>query len=129
MAALGDTFILPKPRQQTEHLWVLITKVDPKTGQAIMVNITTQRPHSDTTTILCVGDHPFIQKPSVVFYADARFVDPALLDQGILSDTCRSHAAFSPGVLARIQAGVAISPMTPKKIKEAYRAAEFRGLV
>ena len=76
--------MLLKPGQQTEHLWVLITSVDPKSGQALMVNITTRRPHSpDTTTILNVGDHPFIKNPSVVFYADARLVDPALLDQGV----------------------------------------------
>ncbi len=75
--------MLPKPGQNTEHLWVLITQADPATGEAIMVNITTQRPHSDTTTILVAGEHPFVRNPSVVFYADARMVDTALLDQAI----------------------------------------------
>ena len=67
MAWLGDSFMLPKPGQDTEHLWVLITRPHPQTRVAIMVNVTTQRPHSDTTTILPAGEHPFVQKPSVIF--------------------------------------------------------------
>lgn len=79
MAGLGDSFMLPKPGHETEHLWVLNTKPDPATHEAIMVSVTTQRPHSDTTTILHVGDHPFVRKPSVIHYADARVVDTRLL--------------------------------------------------
>jgi hypothetical protein len=41
----------------------------------------------------------------------------------------RAHDAFAPPVLARIQAGMERSPMTPKKAKEAYRAAARAGLV
>jgi hypothetical protein len=72
VAALGDAYMLRKPGQQTEHLWVLVTRAHPDNGQAIMVNITTLRAHSaDTTTVLQPGDHPFITQASVVFYADA----------------------------------------------------------
>ena len=120
--------MLPKPGQETEHLWVLITKPDPASREAIMVNITTQRPHSDTTTVLKPGDHPFIQRPSVVFYADARTVDTRLLDQAVASGAFRAHTAFSGSVLARIQAGVSASPFTPKKIKESYAKAVAAGL-
>ena len=38
MAGLGDSFMLPKPGQDTEHLWVLITKPHPANHEAIMVN-------------------------------------------------------------------------------------------
>ena len=86
-----------------------------------MVNVTTQRPHSDTTTILNVGDHPFVQKPSVIFYADARIVDTRLLDAAVQRGAYAGHAAFQPAVIARIQAGVAASPFTPKKIKNGIR--------
>jgi hypothetical protein len=78
MAGLGDSFMLPRPGQDTEHLWVLITRPNPATHEAIMVNVTTQRPHSDTTAILKVGEHPFIKQPSVVFYSDARTVAPTV---------------------------------------------------
>jgi len=123
MADLGDSFMLPKQGQDTEPLWVLITKSNPASGEAIMVNITTQRPHSDSTTILQRGDHPFIQKPSVVFYADARLVPVSLLDKAIQSGSYWSHAPLEANVLARIQAGITQSPMTPKKIKTAYADA------
>jgi hypothetical protein len=128
MAELGDSFMLPKPGLTTEHLWVLITKPHPQTCEAIMVNVTTQRPHSDTTTILHPGDHPFVQKPSVIFYADARIVDTRLLDQALQNGAYQSHAVFEPTVMTRIQAGVAASPFTPKKIKTAYSACVAAGL-
>ncbi len=128
MAGLGDSFMLPKPGHETEHLWVLITNPDPATHEAIMVNVTTQRPHSDTTTILNAGDHPFVQKPSVIFYADARIVDTRLLDAAVQRGAYAGHAAFQPAVIARIQAGVAASPFTPKKIKTAYAVFAAAGL-
>ena len=103
MARLGDSFLLPKPGRETEHLWVLITNPDPATYEAIMVNVTTQRPHSDTTTILNVEDHPFLQKPSVIFYADARAVDTRLLDGAMQRGACSTHAAFEKAVLQRIR--------------------------
>lgn len=123
MATLGDSFMLPKPGQDIEHLWVLITRPDPQTHEAIMVNVTTQRPHSDVTTILQPGDHPFIQRPSVVFYADARMVDVRLLDQILARGGGRPHAPVAPAVLQRIQTGVARSPFTSRKLKEAFGRA------
>jgi hypothetical protein len=128
MAGLGDSFILPKPGQETEHLWLLITNADPVTNEAIMVNVTTRRPHSDTTTILNVGDHPFIQKPSVIFYADTRIVNSGLLDAAVTRGAFQAHAAFQAPIIRRIQSGVAASPLTPKKIQTAYAAYAAAGL-
>jgi hypothetical protein len=128
MANLGDSWMLPKPGHETEHLWVLITRTDPASREAIMVNVTTQRPHSDTTTVLNRGDHPFIQRPSVVVYADARTVDSRLLDQAVASGAFRAHLAFSGPILGRIQTGLQTSPFTPKKIKESFAKAERAGL-
>jgi hypothetical protein len=130
MVDLGDSFMLRKPRHDVEHLWILLTKPDPITQQVIMVNITTERSHSsDKTTVLVEGDHPFIKKPSVVFYADASVIDVRLIEQAISSGVSRTHAKFSSRVLAQIQAGIQTSPMTPKKIKVAYAAAVEAGLV
>ena len=129
MAGLGDSFMLPKPGQDTEHLWVLITRPNPQTQATIMVNVTTQRPHSDTTVILNAGEHPFVQKPSVIFYADARMTDARLLDQSVASGAFRTHATFPAAVLKKIQDGVMKSPFTPRKIKAAYTAAVAANLV
>ena len=95
-----------------------------------MVNITTHRAHSDTTTVLQPGEHRFIERPSVVFYADARLALPADLDRAVMLGCGRTHGAFEPAVLARMQTSMELSPMTPNKMKEAYRAAdEQRGLL
>src|SRR3954451_17887282 len=114
MAGIGDSFMLPKPGHETAHLWVLITKPDPTTHEAIMVSVTTQRQHSDTTTILNVGDHPFVRKTSVIYYADARLVDARLLDAAVQRGAFAAHAAFHREVIARMQAGVAASPFTAR---------------
>ena len=128
MAGLGDSFMLPKPGQETEHVWVLITNPDPASHEAIMVKVTTQRPHSDTTTILNVGDHPFVQKPSVIFYADARTVDTRLLDAAVQRGACHAHVAFQAAVILKIQAGLLASTLTPKRIKTAYAVYAAAGL-
>lgn len=128
MAGRGESFMLPKPGQETEHLWVLITDPDPATHEAIMVNVTTLRPHSDKTTILNAGDHPFVQKPSVIFFADARTVDTRLLDDAVQRGAYHVRTAFQEAVILRIQAGLLASTFTPKKIKTAYAAYAAAGL-
>lgn len=71
-----------------------------------MVNVTTRRMHSDLTTILDVGDHPFIRKQSVVHYADARHFPVGALDRAVKSGECRPHKQASAALLARIQEGI-----------------------
>ncbi len=127
MASLGDSFMLPKPGVETEHLWVLITQPDPGSFQAVMVNVTTQRPHSDTTTILLPGDHPFIRQPSVIYYADARLVDVRDLDAALERGMFRGHEPFDSGVLKRIQAGVETSDFTPNKVSSSSNRRKSGG--
>jgi hypothetical protein len=124
---LGDSFLMRKPGHSSEHLWLLVTKPHPQTGVAIMVNVTTRRPHSDTTTILSVGDHPFISRPSVVYYADAREVDTANLALAIQCHAARLHQPFTQHVLAKIQPGIVSSPYTPRKIKTLFLAEQAAG--
>jgi hypothetical protein len=120
MAALGDSFLLPKPGQETSHLWVIITEPD-VAGDAVMVNLTTQRPHSDVTVVLQPGDHSFIRHPTVVNYSDARLVNTPQLDAAINAGICRQLDPVTPAVLKRIQTGLLLSPLTPNKIKTEYR--------
>jgi len=47
---------------------------------------------------------------------------------GLSSERRKSFPALK-ATRARIQAGMELSPMTPKKMKEAYRVAERAGLV
>ena len=128
MLGLGDTVMLPKPGGEKEHLWALITAPDPQSGEAIMVNLTTQRPHSDTTTIIQPGEHPFVDRPTVVFYADARIVDVNNLDAALRQGVAHQHAPLSAKLLQRIQKDLFESDFTPEKIEEAFKLARQKGL-
>jgi hypothetical protein len=128
MPGLGDTFMLPKPGVEKEHLWALVTAPDSATDEAIMVNLATQRSHSDTTTVLQPGEHPFVDRPTVAFFADARLVKVSLLDASVQQGIARAHTALSEEVLTRIQNGLLVSPFTPGKIKKAFASAQAKGL-
>jgi hypothetical protein len=128
MLTIGDTVLLPKPGHEKEHLWALITAPDRESGDAIMVNLTTQRPHSDTTTIIQPGEHPFVDRPTVVFYADARMVNVNTLDEGVRQNLVHQHDALSKELLQRIQHGLLASKFTPDKIKKAFEAAREKRL-
>ena len=41
MLALGDTVLIPKPGQDKSHLWVLVTAVNPQSGEVIIAKIKT----------------------------------------------------------------------------------------
>ena len=126
MLKAGDTFLLPPQANVIEHLWVVLT--DPDTdGNAICANITSEDP--DHTVELFLGDHPFINHPSVVRYRDARPINIKVvvaaiegkIDRGGM--VCRSHQPCSVPVLVRIRKGLLDSPHTPKKIKAVCAAA------
>jgi len=51
-----------------------------------------------------------------------------LLDAAVGRGACDAHAVFQPAVIRRIQAGIAASPLTKKKIKTAYAAYTAAGL-
>ena len=117
----GDTFLLPKSAYATEHLWIIVTEIDPQSGSAVCVNVTTKRDDSETTVVLNIGDHRFIKHESVVRFGDAREMKIDLVEKllsgrpsqfvGVLHDPC------SEKLLARIRQGLLDSPMTPKEIK------------
>jgi len=128
MLALGDTVLLPKPGQDKAHLWVLVTAVNPQTGDAIIVNFTTERPHSDKTVVIQPGEHPFVDRPTVVFFADTRFASLALLEAAVNQGIASQHDPLDPALLKRVQAGLLASPLTPTKIKTAFTQAQQQDL-
>ncbi|MBI4024177.1 MAG: hypothetical protein HY360_04295 [Verrucomicrobia bacterium] len=122
MLKAGDALLLPKPGQNTAHLWVLLTDSHPQKGDVLIVNLTTQRPHSDTTVILQPGDHRFVDHPTVVNYADARVVKSDLLESYVKLGTYLPQPALDLSVLRRIQDGLLSSAFTPNKIEKYFRA-------
>jgi hypothetical protein len=110
---LGDSFLMKKPPSIIDHQWVLVTDPQPQTGTAIVVNVTSKQSYSDQTTVLVVGDHPFIIRPSIVYYVDAREMDVAKVELAIKMGAATSHLPYTQTILAKIQAGILSSPETP----------------
>ncbi len=128
MLALGDTVLIPKPGQDKSHLWVLLTAVDPQSGEVIIVNFTTERPHSDKTVLIQPGEHRFVDRPTVVFYSDARFTKLAALEAAVNQGIANQHDPLDPALLKRVQAGLLQSPLASGKIRTAFTVAQQQGL-
>ena len=125
MLKAGDTVLMPKDLDSTPHLWIISTDPD-ASRHVVIVNVTTLRPHSDRTTILKRGDHPYIEHDSVVFYADARIVDSANVENlvRLKGDLAIQCDACSDELLQRVRGGLLDSENTPNKVL-AYCKAQW----
>ena len=126
MLQLGDTFLLPKRANHTEHLWIVITRPDPETGAAVCVNVTTRQSYSESTVVLKIGDHPFITRESVVYYSDARRLNLRELEEalkGSHSFVCQQREPCGGALLQKIQEGLLASCLVKREIKEYCRSA------
>jgi hypothetical protein len=126
---LGDTFLLPTVDNPIQHLWVVITERDPKTHEAVCVNITSTKPYtpkSDKTLELLPGEHPEINLPSVVYYKDASVMYlnhvEAMLVARKQKIVCVQKARCSPKLLDKIQKALPASSAS-KEIKARCKAA------
>jgi hypothetical protein len=121
---LGDTFLLPKSSDDTEHLWVVLTKPDSK-GKAVCANITTAHAYSERTVVIQAGEHPFVKHESVVMFADARVLDlnaiQKALDYNQTTYIASTHKKCSPTLLKKIQDGLLKSKQAAKDVKEFFR--------
>lgn len=126
----GCTLLIPSgtaARPDTKHLFFALT--NPCVGnQHLLVSASSIRDGRvhDATCELAVGDHPFIEAKSYIFYAKPI----QLPHQGIIK--CVSSAIYvakedcNPEVFARIRAGLTESPMTPRWAKEYFRINKDR---
>ena len=100
----------------TPHLWIVLTDSDTD-GNVAIVNVTDYKNHADQTTILKVGDHPFITKDSIVLYQDARIVPRASLLNALKSGKgCSQHAQCPQALMERLKVGVFASDWTPNNV-------------
>lgn len=100
MKAVGDTFIVPNPRNNKEHLYVVIGLTD--TGDPIAVNLTTTE-MDRSTCFLDKGDHPFVTQRSGVNFRDARkAMSLAALEEEVRQGFVKPHVAMSRRVVNRI---------------------------
>ncbi len=127
MAALsleaGSCIFLEKPvKEGISHLWLLLTDPAADPPEVVMVNLTTYREGVDTTVILTEKDHSFISHPTVVYFADARRIEVALLYRIVAVAPERLHKeSCSPELLEKVRNGLLESNFTPRKIKKYCR--------
>lgn len=116
----GSTFLLPIRAEWVDHLWILLTDVD-SNGRILMVNLTSAKPHSDRTTVLQVGDHPFITRETIVNYGDAIIAKMQHITRAIDASLGEKREDASAGLLKRLREGFLASPRTKNSLKDYFR--------
>ena len=93
---------------------------------AVCVNVTSWRFDCDERVILMPGDHPFVNKRSIVHYEDARFISLARVEQLIATRTnqfvCEMNYCCTYALMDRLRRGLLESKRTPNVIKEYCRS-------
>jgi hypothetical protein len=122
----GDTFFIPTPDNPTRHLWIVLTEQGAD-GRAYCVNVTSMGDHiADTTVILEAGDHPFIERQSVVLYAKAANLDLRAIENELNNPASRTNwkqfDCCTPELLERVRRGLLASRHTKRAIKDHCRS-------
>lgn len=117
----GDTILWTRSGERIPQLYVVVTAPYGNPLRVVIVNLTSKRPHSDTTIVLGRSDHPSIEGETVVNYNKADVVYLERLKQEIEDGIAKPHVPFSAHVLKTIQQGMLDSARTPRSIKELFR--------
>lgn len=113
----GDTFLLPRKLEWKDHLFIVLLDAD-NDGNTVMVNLTSAKPHSDRTTVLQPGEHPFVTRETVVNYLDAAITKTSKIEQAIAMGLGQKHDPVSPQLLNRLRADLLRSEFTKLKVKK-----------
>ena len=124
MAFCGQSFLIPASNEGgiNPHLWIVITEPDGADGSCLIVSLTTLRYGKDQTVILRVGEHPFIQHETIVFYRNIRITTQKRLEEQVQNGEALLKESCPPETLTLIRQGVGASEFTPQKFLMYYRA-------
>lgn len=122
----GTAFRWSKDAYQTKHLWIILDEPEiiDNTEKVLAVNVTSVKAemplHNDLTVLLQPGDHPYIKRPSFIFYARTEFfcVDTIIRyinEENTLEDD------FDDVLLQKIQEGLLVSDNVPIEIQKRYQ--------
>ncbi len=102
-----------------KHLHVIVAESSEEiTGLVMLVYISSSDSEAwrDDTTILNVGDHPFITKKSWVRYQNIKIENK----QSLFNPAIKYEGVISSSVLDRIQDGIKKSKRVPRNIKDIF---------
>jgi hypothetical protein len=98
------------------HLWFVLTDPDPDRDWMVLVMLVSERPHTDRTLRLVVGDHPFVRHPSSVDFGTATYAPAGKLEDALSSGRATLAEDMSADLLARVRAGLLTSARTPNDV-------------
>ena len=117
----GRTFTLANYPGGIPHLWIVVTEPSGTPAEVAIVSLTSDRPGKDSTVRLGPADHPFIRKPTVVFYPDTRIMAVGAIEGEVNSAGATFHGDCSEALLERVRQGLLSSPFTPRRLKDYVR--------
>jgi len=113
----GRSFTVPGPNQA--HLWIVLTDPDPSDDKVVAVMVVSEKPHTDKTITLNVGDHPFFQRASNIDYGSAKHFPRVKLENQV-NGRGKLRQDVSPALLEKARAGIFRSSRCPNYIKEYF---------
>jgi hypothetical protein len=118
----GRTFMFATRPGGIPHLWIVVTEPSGTPAEVAIVSLSSEGPGKDTTVRLSPGDHPFIWKPTIVFYPDAQLRNVQDIENDVRNAAATFHDDCSEALLETIRQGLLDSPFTPRRLKAYVRA-------
>jgi hypothetical protein len=115
----GRSFTVPGPGPNQFHLWIVLTDPDPADDKVVAVMVVSEKPHTDKTVTLNVGDHPFFQHTSNIDYGTTKLFPRVKLENQI-NARGKLRQDVSPALLEKARAGVFGSSRCPNYIKQYF---------
>ena len=114
--SVGDSFVLND--LEGPHLHIIVAQEGSlDEDRVMMVYLSSTKSHQDPTTIINIGEHPFVTKQSWVRYQNIKVVQRLTLTDKIAT----SYGKVSDSLLLRIQNGVRHSKFVAKDKRELFR--------
>jgi hypothetical protein len=117
MITPGDTFLIPTPPDyEIKHLYIVAIVIND--DEVLLVNITTQHENSDSSCVLTIGDHDFIDRDSVISYKDAIKTNTNILEMNVKNGKISPRKPVSRELLDRILKGASNSKFLPEELRQ-----------
>lgn len=101
----GDTFRF----SYSLHLWVVVSEPRLDADNVLLVSFTSNKSWQDQSCILGPGDHRYLTKETVFYYAKAKLMTDVELDAMLAAGELTLDDPVSTAVLGRIREGAARS--------------------